>query len=165
MEEENEDQKGILDRRKPFGARVSAWALHDLAFTLEAVDINQLFLEQYPGCAPVFFTGQVDKDHLRRWRSGSAMRSSLVVAITPGDNCWHVETENTLYTLYGPGRISNQFPLEYNSEVGKTLTLIDPNRVSGPEDSNHGHVVYPDREESLIPFRELMEAINAKNRA
>jgi hypothetical protein len=157
------DEKAIdeVGSGKPFGADVWAWAIHDLSKTLKTEELKRQFNEIHPCCAPALFTGQVDEDHLGRWRRGSCMQSSFIVAIVRSDECWLVETENTRYKLRGTGRITTQPPQAYDFEVGKTLVLIDPNCSLSPEGDNNGHIIYSDCQESLIPMFELMRAINA----
>jgi hypothetical protein len=149
---------------KPFGANIRAWAIHDLFGSLKTEELKKQFRELRSGCAPALLTGQVDVDYLARWQKGSCMRSSLIVTIARGDECWRVETENTLYKLCGPGRITTQTPQAYDFEVGKTLVLIDPNCSLSPEDDSNDHIVHPDHQESLIRMFELMKVINAQNR-
>jgi hypothetical protein len=157
------DEKEIdeIEAGKPFGADICAWAIHDLSGRLKTEELKNQFRELRSGCAPVLFTGQVDIDYLGRWQKGSCMRSSLIIAIVRVADCWHVETENTLYKLCGPGRITTKSPMAYDFEVGKTLVLIDPNCSLSPESNNNGHIVYPECRKSLIPMFELMGAINA----
>lgn len=148
---------------KPFGAKVSAWTLHDFSNRLVSPDDRARFREECPGCAPVFFTGQVDKDYRGRWDNGTCMRSSLVVSISRVRDEWFVETENTIYCLSGPGRVSTRVPMSYEFEVTKTLMLLSASDGMKLKVEKGDFIVVPDLPESLLPMQNLIKKINTQN--
>ncbi|MFT6402324.1 MAG: hypothetical protein ACJA2D_001642 [Pseudohongiellaceae bacterium] len=124
---------------KPFGGTIRSWCRHILT-KLAPEDMLREKLKQDPNIRPEFFTGEVVEDKLKRWRPGDAMRSSLIVNFD--EETLLVETENTIYQLTGPGRISESFPLDYASEVGKTILLLSGDERFKIDDPSN-IVVYP----------------------
>lgn len=149
------------DCKKQFGAILNAWAFHDLFGAFKTAEQRQRFRELRPRCAPVFFTGQVQRDYLGRWGNGSCMQSSLIVTVTAELNGLRVETENTIYRLEGAGRVSTERPLAYDFEVGKTILLLESTNNIDIDAESFGHMVSPDQPESFGVLYRLIETINA----
>jgi hypothetical protein len=106
---------------KPFGGTIRSWCRHVITqYAPEELLAERLAKD--PDFKAEYFTGEVVEDKLDRWRTGDAMRSSLIVKFD--EITLLVETENTIYQLVGPGRISNSRPKNYASEVGKTISLL-----------------------------------------
>lgn len=143
---------------KPFGAKVHYWALHDLFGSIAGPEEYGKFKAEFPEGSPVFFTGQIERDYLRRWYTGSGMRSSLIVSIAHDveAECLRVETLNTLYTLHGPGRLCVDAPTDYNVEVDKTSALIDGNQAEH-DVAGVGQLVFLDKPITLGPLFEVIE--------
>ncbi|MBW2940553.1 DUF6957 family protein [Zhongshania aquimaris] len=130
--------------QKPFGGEIKFWCRHVLTDLLPEELLKEKQAENAHYSAEIF-TGQVINDALRRWRPGDAMQSSPIVNFD--EETLMVETENTLYQLVGPGRISRLPPRAYWEEVGKTIILLSDGHnltVAGEDDSI---LVFPDQQD------------------
>jgi hypothetical protein len=130
-----------LKYEKPFGGTIRAWCKHTITQYIPE-DLLAARLARNPGFKAEYFTGQVVEDKLNRWRVGDAMQSSLIVNFD--ENTMLVETENTVYQLLGPGRISSARPAVYDTEVGKTILLISEAKGLQIDDSE-SVLIYPER--------------------
>lgn len=129
---------------KPYGGTIRSWCRHVITQYVP----EELLAERLAKDADFkaeYFTGEVLEDKLDRWRSGDAMRSSLIIKFD--ENTLLVETENTVYQLTGPGRISNSRPKNYASEVGKTILLLS-NIKDIEIDDTESVLVYPNKRNS-----------------
>lgn len=130
-----------MSREKPFAGTVRAWCRHKLEVRIPKDDNpepNVLRIE--------YFTGEVVEDKLKRWRAGTAMCSSPIVNFD--EITLLIETENSLYQLIGPGRMSKTFPFFVDSEVGITRDLLDSNRDRDAENTGE-IVIYPGSKEQF----------------
>jgi hypothetical protein len=124
---------------KPYGGTIRSWCRHVITQYVPEELLAERLVKDADFKAE-YFTGEVLEDKLDRWRSGDAMRSSLIVKFD--ENTLLVETENTLYQLVGPGRISNSRPKNYASEVSKTILLLSQAKGLKTDDSE-SFIVYP----------------------
>ncbi|MAY36580.1 MAG: hypothetical protein CMN84_10815 [Spongiibacteraceae bacterium] len=106
---------------KPIGGVLENWCLHDASGALSA-EQWEAFRAASPGCLPAIVTAEVVEDKLNRWRPGDTMQTSKIVYFSLADMV--IETENRLYRLQGPGRISKTLPLDCAHEVGVTIFFL-----------------------------------------
>ncbi len=125
---------------KPDGGTIRYWARHIVTDYASDSQLEKLRAIN-PNAEVEFFTGEVVEDKLERWRPGDAMRSSLIISFD--EKTLAVETENTLYQLLGPGRVTREKPKMYWEEVAITILLL-----SGEQDlqfdSGVNELIYPD---------------------
>jgi len=125
---------------KRFAGVVEYWCIHKVNRHLPE-DFLLAKLAEDPGYDASFLSAMVVKDELGRWESGTAMRTSLISKIDL-DNMT-IETENSIYHLHGPGRISTKMPKEYDFEVGRSVLLLSNFLGGGGEDPDGDEIVLP----------------------
>lgn len=132
------------DFQKPFGGKIRYWCRHIFTAQVPA-DILKEKMAENPDYSAEIFTGEVVNDALGRWRPGDSMRSSPIVSFD--EKTLLVETENTVYQLVGPGRVSRTPPLMYWIEVGKTIKLLSNDPEGAASDEDDSILVYPKKPE------------------
>lgn len=117
---------------KQYGGTIDFWCIHDLSEMLSEGD--------FP--APRMMTGRSVDEPLGRWRPGSYMRSSMILNLDLDK--MEVETENTIYTIQGPGRFSKSNPFHYAFAVDRTFRLLSPTELGASEELGSDELYYPE---------------------
>ncbi len=121
-----------MSREKPFAGTVRAWCRHKLEVRIPKDDNPEPNVLRIEYC-----TGEVVEDKLKRWRAGTAMCSSPIVNFD--EITLLIETENSLYQLISPGRMSKNIPFFVDSGVRTTRDRLD--RTHERDDGKTGKMV------------------------
>lgn len=121
-----------MSEGKQYGGLIDFWCIHD---------VSDLFDENEIDVPPKIMTGRSIDEPLRRWRAGAYMRSTRIVQLDLENLI--VETENTIYKLVGPGRLSRSNPYYYAFSVDRTAKLLSSIRKVSREELGADELYFP----------------------